>query len=279
METGATVFATTATMEPGALAQRLEERGHSALYFAEHTHLPASEHTARLPHAFRSTFDPFVVSTAAALATRRLRVGSAICLVAQHDPIVLAKTIASVDQLSGGRVDFGVGGGWVEEEMAHHGVAPARRFARMREHVEAIRTIWREDEASYRGPHVSFERIWSWPKPVQWPHPPVLVGGMGPKVLDRVLAYGDGWLPDYANAETFERTLRRVAELRSRAADAGRGRIPVVLAGVPHDPEVLERCEAAGINRVLTLLPAAGGGVVERALDSYERAIADWRGE
>jgi probable F420-dependent oxidoreductase len=279
METGASVFATTATMPPGPLARLLEERGHTALYFAEHTHAVAGPQAAAAPHRFRETLDPFVASTAAACATRTLRVGSAICLVAQHDPIVLAKTVASVDQLSGGRVDFGIGGGWAREEMRHHGVDPERRFARVREHVEAMKAIWTEREASYAGRSVSFTGVISLPKPRQWPHPPVMVGGMGPKVLDRVLAYGDAWLPDYGNEDTLRATLDRIGELRARARDAGRGEIPVVLAGVPHDPRVLERCERAGVTRVLTMLPAAGRGIVERALDSYESAIARWRGE
>ncbi|MER6030364.1 TIGR03619 family F420-dependent LLM class oxidoreductase [Streptomyces sp. NPDC001851] len=279
MQTGASVFATPATMPPGPLARLLEEHGHAALYFAEHTHAVAGPQGARMPHKFRETLDPFVAATAAACATRSLRVGSAICLVAQHDPLVLAKTVASVDHLSGGRVDFGVGAGWATDEMRHHGVDPDRRFGRMREHVEAIRAIWTGREASYAGEHVRFEGVWSWPKPAQWPHPPVLVGGMGPRVLERVLTYGDGWLPDFGDEETFSRTLRRIPELRGRAEEAGRGPVPVVLAGVPHDPHILERAERAGVDRVLTLLPAAGRAVIERSLERYDLAIAAWRGE
>ncbi|WP_256642112.1 MULTISPECIES: TIGR03619 family F420-dependent LLM class oxidoreductase [Streptomyces] len=279
MDTGASVFATPATMPPGPLARLLEEHGHTALYFAEHTHAVAGPQAARMPHKFRETLDPFVAATAAACATRSLRVGSAICLVAQHDPLVLAKTVASVDHLSGGRVDFGVGAGWAVDEMRHHGVVPERRFARMREHVEAMRAIWSHREASYSGKSVAFEGVWSWPKPAQWPHPPVMIGGMGPRVLDRVLAYGDAWLPDFGDEETLTRTLGRIPELHKRAEDAGRAPVPVVLAGVPHDPRVLERCERAGVTRVLTLLPAAGRGVVERYLERYEAAIAAWRGE
>ncbi|ANS67320.1 N5,N10-methylenetetrahydromethanopterin reductase-related protein [Streptomyces lincolnensis] len=279
METGASVFATPATMPPGPLARLLEEHGHTALYFAEHTHAVAGAQSARMPHKFRETLDPFVAATAAACATRSLRVGSAICLVAQHDPLVLAKTVASVDHLSGGRVDFGVGAGWATDEMRHHGVDPDRRFARMREHVEAMRAIWTRTEATYTGKHVAFEGVWSWPKPAQWPHPPVMVGGMGPRVLDRVLAYGDAWLPDFGDEDTLASTLRRIPELNKRAEDAGRAPVPVVLAGVPHDPHVLERCERAGVTRVLTLLPAAGRAVIERYLERYELAIAAWRGE
>ncbi|MEU6391659.1 TIGR03619 family F420-dependent LLM class oxidoreductase [Streptomyces sp. NPDC046939] len=279
METGASVFATPATMPPGSLARLLEEHGHTALYFAEHTHAVAGAQPARMPHKFRETLDPFVAATAAACATRSLRVGSAICLVAQHDPLVLAKTVASVDHLSGGRVDFGVGAGWATDEMRHHGVDPDRRFARMREHVEAMRAIWTQPTADYAGEFVTFEGVWSRPKPAQWPHPPVMVGGMGPRVLDRVLAYGDAWLPDFANEDTLTHTLSRIPELNKRAEDAGRARVPVVLAGVPHDPRILERCEQAGVTRVLTLLPAAGRAVVERYLEQYELAIAAWRGE
>ena len=176
--------------------------------------------------------------TAAAVATSHLRIGSGICLVVERDPIITAKEVASIDHLSGGRVEFGVGAGWNREEMANHGTDPRRRIGLMRERVEAMKEIWTPEEASYSGEHVAFDRIWSWPKPAQRPHPPVLVGGNGPKVLDRVLAFGDAWLPNHR--------ARRRSAADPRAACAGRGGgagDPGPIVGVPADAAVLEQYE------------------------------------
>jgi probable F420-dependent oxidoreductase len=212
----------------------------------------------------------FVSATAAVAATSGLRVGSGVCLVIQRDPITTAKEVASVDQLSGGRFEFGVGAGWNREEMANHGTDPRTRMTVMRERVEAMKAIWTQDEASYSGEFVNFDRIWSWPKPAQQPHPPVLVGGDGPTVLERVLAFGDAWTPNYAT----EGVLERAAELRARA-----GR-PIWLQsfGMPADPKAIEAYESAGFDRVVHWLPSAGRGPVERELDAWESAITDFTG-
>src|SRR5215207_8403169 len=215
MEFGLGYFPTYDGMRPGEVARMAEERGYSAIYFAEHTHIPAAE-TDRapgqpLPAKYWRTYDLFVALTAAAEATRNIRVASGICLIVERDPIVTAKEVASVDHLSGGRLEFGVGAGWNREEMRNHGTDPRTRMALLRERVEAMKAIWAEDEASYHGRYVNFERIWSYPKPAQRPHPPVLVGGDGPTVFDRVLAFGDGWLPNYRGDAIFE----RVKELRA----------------------------------------------------------------
>src|SRR5215218_354189 len=219
MQTGLAVFATHDSLDPGGIARLAEERGHDALYFPEHTHIPASRETPHpsgntLPRRYAHTYDLFVSATAAAAATTRLRIGSGICLIIQRDPITTAKEVASVDDLSGGRFEFGVGAGWNREEIANHGTDPRARFRVMRERVEAMKEIWTREEASYEGEFVRFERIWSWPKPAQWPHPPVLVGGNGKTVLDRVLAYGDAWIPNYGQPPDL---LERIAELRERA--------------------------------------------------------------
>ena len=183
---------------------------------------------ASFPPYYSRTYDPFVALTAAAMATERLLIGTGICLVIERDPIITAKEVASIDVLSGGRFLFGVGAGWNVEEMRHHGTEASRRFGVMRERIEAMKAIWTEDEASYSGRYVGFERIWCWPKPVQKPHPPVLVGGNGPRVLDRVLAYGDEWMP---NRMSDEDLAARIAELGERAAAAGRDPIPVTVVG------------------------------------------------
>ena len=172
---------------------------------------------------------------------------------------------------SGGRFEFGVGAGWNREEMANHGTDPRRRMDLLRERIEAMKAIWAQDEASYAGEHVKFERIWSWPKPAQRPHPPVLVGGDGPGVLDRVLAFGDAWFPNYGRGGVLD----RVAELRSRADRP----VDLMVMGVPADARALEAYASAGFRRALHWLPSAPRGPVERALDRYETAIAELYGE
>jgi probable F420-dependent oxidoreductase len=270
MEIGVGYFATHDAMDPGALARLVEERGQESLFFAEHTHIPAARTTpyaggGDLPRKYAHTYDLFVTLTAAAAATSRLRVGSGVCLVIERDPIVTAKEVASVDMLSGGRLEFGVGAGWNREEMANHGTDPRKRMALLRERVEAMKAIWTQDEATYHGEYVSFDRIWSWPKPAQRPHPPVLVGGAGPTVLDRVLSFGDAWFPNHST----EGIIERAEELRARADRP----IEVMVMGVPADPRAIERYEAAGFRRAVHWLPSAHRGPVEHALDAWESAV------
>src|ERR1700722_2253551 len=259
MEFGVAIFPTHDAIRPGDVARLAEERGHESLFFPEHTHMPV-EHSPYpggepLPYRYVHTFDLFVALTAAVAATSRLRVGSGVCLVIQRDPIITAKETASVDYLSGGRFEFGVGAGWNREEMANHGTDPRQRMAVRRERGEAIKAIWTTDEATYAGEFVQFDRIWSWPKPAQRPHPPVIVGGEGPTVLDRVLAVGDAWMPNHGPSDL----IKRSAELRLRADRP----ISLQVMGVPADPATLAAYAAAG---------------VERALDRYETAIAEFTG-
>jgi probable F420-dependent oxidoreductase len=275
MDFGIGFFPTHDAIGPGPLARMIEERGQESLFFAEHTHIPASRESPypggeALPRKYWHCYDLFVALTAAAAATSRLRVGSGICLVIERDPIVTAKTVASIDHLSGGRFEFGVGAGWNREEMRNHGTDPRVRMAILRERVEAMKAIWTQDEASYHGEHVAFDRIWSYPKPLQRPHPPILVGGDGPTVLDRVLAFGDVWFPNYRPG-----ILERADELRARADRP----IEVQLMGVGADPAELERAEQAGVTRVVHWLPSAGRGPVEQSLERWESAIAQLTGE
>jgi probable F420-dependent oxidoreductase len=277
MDFGIGYFATHDAVDPGSLARLVEQRGHESLFFAEHTHIPASRESewpggGELPRKYAHTYDLFVTLTAAALATSKLRVGSGICLVVERDPITTAKEVASVDKLSGGRFEFGVGAGWNREEMANHGTDPRVRMAIMAERIEAMKAIWTQQEASYHGEHVSFERIWSWPKPAQHPHPPVLVGGNGPTVLERVLRFGDAWFPNYGRGSDL---IERARELKARAQRP----IDVMVMGVPADPKVLESFEQAGVRRVVRWIPSAGLGPVERALERWEGAVAELHGE
>jgi probable F420-dependent oxidoreductase len=274
MEFGVGYFPTYDGMRPDDVARMAEERGHSAIYFAEHTHIPAAE-TDRAPGKplaakYWRTYDLFVSLTAAALATTKLRVASGICLVVERDPITTAKEVASVDHLSGGRLEFGVGAGWNRTEMRHHGTDPRVRMAVMRERVEAMKEIWTQDEASYSGKYVNFDRIRSWPKPAQSPHPPVLVGGTGPTVLDRVLAFGDGWFPNY-ESDVFD----RIAELHARAERP----VQVQVMSVPADPAIFERLREAGVRRVSRWFPSGPRWRVEQAFEEWEKAIAQYNPE
>ena len=269
MEHAVAIFPTAYSIQPAALARLAEERGFESFWVTEHTHIPVGRRTpypggGELPREYRSSYDPFVALTAAAAATERIKLGTGVCLVIQHDPIVLAKTVATLDQVSGGRVQFGVGAGWNQEEIENHGTTVQRRFSVLRERVEAMKAIWTSDEAEYHGEHVDFDPIWSWPKPLQQPHPPILVGGGGPKVLDRVLAYGDEWIPN--RVESVEGLKQRVDELRERA---GR-HVPVSFFGVRPDARAIERLEWAGVDRVIFYVsPDAPPDSVEGRLDEY----------
>jgi probable F420-dependent oxidoreductase len=276
MDFGIGYFPTHDAVSPGAVARLAEERGFESLFFAEHTHIPASRESpypsgGELPRKYSHCYDLFVALTAAAEATSTLRVGSGICLVIERDPITTAKEVASIDHLSGGRLEFGVGAGWNREEMANHGTDPRTRMRLMRERIEAMKAIWTQDEASYEGEFVRFERIWSWPKPAQKPHPPVLVGGLGPTVLDRVLAFGDAWFPNYRREGVFD----RIEELRARADRP----ISVSLMGVPAGASALERCHRAGARRAVHWVPSGPLSTIEADLERWESAIAEVTGE
>jgi probable F420-dependent oxidoreductase len=276
MDFGVGYFPTHDGIPPGALARWLEERGHESLFFAEHTHIPASRESewsggAELPPKYWHMYDLFVALTAAAEATTRLRVGSGICLVIERDPILTAKEVASVDHLSGGRMEFGVGAGWNREEMRNHGTDPRVRMAVLRERVEAMKAIWTQDPASYSGEHVSFDRIMSFPKPAQRPHPPVLVGGDGPTVEERVLAFGDAWFPNYRGDAEI---LRRARELLARAERP----IEVHMLGVPAEAREIERVYEAGARRAVRWLRSGSRSVIEPELERWEAAVAEFNG-
>jgi len=275
MEIGVAMFPTHDAIGPAELARLAEDHGFESLFFPEHSHIPASRATpygggGELPRKYLHTYDLFVALTAAATTTTKIRIGSGICLVIQRDPIHTAKAVASVDHISGGRFEFGVGAGWNREEMANHGTDPRVRMAIMRERIEAMKAIWSDDEASYAGQYVNFERIWSWPKPAQRPYPPVLVGGGGPGVIDRVLAFGDAWFPNFST----DGLLDRAAELR-RTADRP---IDLMVMGIPADPKVIEAYESAGFRRIVHWLPSSGRGVVEQAMQRFESALFEVHG-
>jgi probable F420-dependent oxidoreductase len=273
MRFGVAAFVTDEGIAPDALGRALEERDFESLFVAEHTHIPVKlesrwpEGDGELPRKYYRTLDPFVTLTAAAVVTERLLLGTGILLLVERDPITTAKEIASLDQVSAGRVVVGIGAGWNREEMRDHGTDPRTRMTLLRERVEAMKEIWTKDQAEYHGTFVNFPPMFCWPKPVQRPHPPIVVGGGGPTTLDRVLAYGDGWMPTYGLG--VEEIARRVTELERRATEAGRGRIPVSVYAVPPDREVIARLADAGVDRVLFDLPTLPAGETCRTLDEF----------
>ncbi|MEV6809885.1 LLM class F420-dependent oxidoreductase [Streptomyces sp. NPDC051132] len=257
------------------LARMTEDLGFESLFFTEHTHIPASRESpsptgGELPSRYYRNLDPFIALTAAASVTERILLGTGICLVNQRDPIILAKETASLDQFARGRLVLGVGAGWNAEEMRNHGVDPATRFERMGEHVRAVKAIWTQDEATFHGTHVSFDRIWSWPKPARRPHPPVLVGGNGRHVLRRVVEYGDGWFP---LATHLGQLTRQAEELRALARAAGRGPLPITLYGGLRTPEEIPDYAAAGVTRILIPVTAGPTQQVRDQLEQTARML------
>ena len=273
MRLGVFYFPTDYGMEAGALARALEERGFESLFLCEHTHIPVSRRTpfpggGPLPRRYVHTHDPFVALSFAAAATRRLLLGTGICLVPQRDPIVTAKAVASLDQLSGGRFVFGIGAGWNAEEMENHGTRYETRFKVMRERVLAMKALWTEEEASFHGEFVRFDPVWCWPKPAQRPHPPILLGGESDHTLRRVAAFCDGWFPrargGFDAAGSMAR-LRRIAEAAGRDP-AG---LSVTVFGAPADAAALEDYRRHGIARALLEVPDLDRDGILRTLDGY----------
>jgi len=270
MQYGLCIFPADFAMPPAEMARAAEERGFGALLFPEHTHIPSEQKTpwpggGSVPPEYIRNLDPFVSMAAAAGATKTLEIGTAICLVIQRDPIITAKEVASVDFLSGGRVLFGVGGGWNREEMGNHGTRFESRWALMRERVEAMKAIWTQDVATYHGRFVNFDKIWSFPKPARKPHPPILVGGEGPRTFERVVRYGDEWMPNVQGQKaSVKEKMDRLNEL---AARAGRGNVPVSLFYAPWDPAALERHKEEGVRRALFYVAPAARDALLPKLD------------
>ncbi|SDB47976.1 LLM class F420-dependent oxidoreductase [Belnapia rosea] len=271
MRTGVFYFPTDYGIETGELARALEERGFDSLFLCEHTHIPVSRRSpfpggGELPRRYKHTHDPFVALSFAAAATKTLLLGTGVCLIPQRDPIITAKSVASLDRLSGGRFVFGVGGGWNVEEMENHGARYPTRFKLMEERIRAMQALWTEEEASFHGEFVDFDPVWCYPKPVQRPHPPVLLGGETDYTLKRVVSFCQGWFPragaGFDPAEAKGR-LHTMAERMGRDPAS----LSMTVFRAPPEARALEAYRAAGIERVLLEVPDLDRDGILRRLD------------
>jgi len=274
MKIGGVMFFTTASMQPAPLARAMEERGFESLWVPEHTHIPSSLKSAYpaaggLVRAYYELMDPFLALNTAATVTSKLKVGTGIALITQRDPIVTAKMVSSIDQLSGGRFLFGVGNGWNQDEIENHGTAFESRHKLARERVEAMKAIWAEEEPEYHGEFVSFGKMKQWPKPFQKPHPPIIVGGAFPYAARRAVRYGDGWIPrdDWLDRDGIE----VLDKFRAMAKEAGRdpASLSISTFRVRDDLERLKRYRELGIDRVVFSLPAEKDDKIMPILDRW----------
>ena len=257
MDFGVSMFMTDYAIGVADLARALEERGFESLWNPEHSHIPLSRKTpfpggGDLPKMYYDAMDPFVTLSVAAAVTTKLKVGTGVCLVIQRDTIQTAKLVASIDQTSKGRFLFGIGGGWNQDEMEDHGTVYATRFKRMREQIEAMKAIWTENKPEYHGEIVDFPPMMTWPKPVQKPHPPVILGGAFPHAARRAIRYGNGWVPiagrgPYGQIENF------LPPFKDMLAEAGRSLddVPITMFGVAPDADLVKRYRDMGVARVV----------------------------
>ncbi|HYP36800.1 MAG TPA: LLM class F420-dependent oxidoreductase [Stellaceae bacterium] len=279
MDFGAAMFFTDYSMTPADLGQALEARGFESVWAPEHSHIPSSRLTppaggGQLGKQYYDVMDPFVTLTAAAMATKTLKVATGVCLVIQRDTIQTAKLVATIDQVSGGRFLFGIGGGWNQDEIESHGTVFKTRFKKMREQIEAMTEIWTKAEPDYDGEIVNVPKMRTWPKPVQKPRPPVIVGGAFPHSARRAVRYGDGWVPN-ASRPTYSDVTEFLPQFRQMATEAGRdpATIPITIFGGPENPDRVKRYRDQGVARVVTMLPSAPAAEVLPILDRWAALI------
>jgi probable F420-dependent oxidoreductase len=277
MRIGLVTFSTDDSIRPDHLASEAEERGFSSLFFCEHSNIPTSRETpypggGDLPPEYYRTFDPFVSLSWAASATSTIRIGTGMCVLTQRDAIHTAKSVASLDQLSGGRFDFGVAPGWNLDEMRQHGTNPKTRTRLLREKVLAIKGLWADEVSEYHGELLEIAPTTLRPVPRQQPHPPIILGGMGPTVVDRVLDYADAWAPN-PGWPPMPDLPDRMQELRERAQSQGRGHIPVYIFGVTGGAEQVERYAELGVDECVFLLPTLPHAEAVEALERMAKAV------
>ena len=277
MHFGASMFCTDYSMTPAELGPALEDRGFESFWAPEHSHIPLSRKSPwgggpELPKRYYDVIDPFVGLATAAMTTKTLKLGTGVCLIIQRDVLQLAKEVATLDLLSGGRFLFGIGAGWNREEMADHGTDPKTRIALMAERVDILKTVWTQTKPEYQGKFQSFEPMMTWPKPVQKPHPPILVGGAFPHAANRAIAYGDGWIPLGGRGADI---LEQLPRFRQMAAEAGRepDSLPLSVFGAEADSDMLKRYRDAGIQRVVFSLESEKADTVLPELDRIAGVI------
>ena len=279
MHFGTAMFFTDYSMAPGELGQALEARGFESVWAPEHSHIPLSRTTpfpgsGDLPKKYYDCMDPFVTLTAAAVATKALKIGTGICLVAQRDPIQTAKLVASIDNISGGRFLFGVGNGWNQDEMENHGTVYATRHKLARETIEAMKAIWTQSKAEYHGELVNFDPMMAWPKPMQKPHPPVIVGGAFPYSARRAIRYGDGWIPQSTRA-AYAELVELLPRFTQMCVEAGRdpATIPITIWGAKNDLDLLKRYRDLGVERMVVSVESETADTILPILDHWAELI------
>jgi probable F420-dependent oxidoreductase len=279
MKFGVSIFPTHYSIGPAEVAKAAEEAGLESLWFPEHTHIPTTTRfpagDGTVPEHYRSTLDPFVAFGAAASVTKTIKLATGIALIPQRDPITLAKEVATLDLVSGGRVILGIGAGWNEPETRNHGTDFDHRFKVMRERILAMKELWTKDEAEYHGDTVDFGPTWSWPKPIQKPHPPIVVGGAGPHTLQRVVNYADGWMP--IGFGGIPAIAAQVVELRKLATAAGKPMPEVTIFGAPFDVDAIGKGAEAGIDRIVWGLDSAPATQILPLLEKFGKAAAAHR--
>ena len=277
MKIGLYLVLTDTSVPIATLAPAIEERGFDSIWVPEHSHIPTTGSTpypgrGPVTRDFARTLDPFAVLSAAAAVTRKLELGTGICLLIQRDTIHTAKTVATIDRMSGGRVLFGVGGGWNKPEMENHGTDYATRFQRLEEQLAALKKIWTEDEPEFHGKHVDFGPLWLWPKPIREPHPPIYIGGETEHTLRRIVRYGDGWLPRVREPEMV---LSRIGKLRALAREAGRdpATIGISAFGLPAREDAIAPFRDAGVERAILAIAPGSEDDMLRRLDRYAELV------
>jgi probable F420-dependent oxidoreductase len=275
MKFGIAIFPTDLSIGVGELVREVEDRGFESFWVPEHTHIPVSRRTpypggTDLPEYYKRTLDPFVALTVAAESSSRLLLGFGIVLVVERDPITTAKAVASLDLVSGGRVIFGVGGGWNLDEMENHGTDPKQRWRLLRERVLAMREIWTKEEAEFHGELVDFDPIWSWPKPIQDPLP-IYIGGNTENTLKRVIEFGDGWIPNAGRS----RVVAQVPVFRRLCEESGRGHLPLTVYGTRPTAEAIATYEELGVDRLVFWMPSAPRDEVMRELELVTELVGD----
>ncbi|HEY1613470.1 MAG TPA: LLM class F420-dependent oxidoreductase [Rhizomicrobium sp.] len=276
MHFGAAIFFTEHSIGPAELGRALEERGFESLWAPEHSHIPVSRKTpypggGDLPKEYYDVMDPFVTLATAAAVTTKLKVGTGVCLVPQRDAIQTAKLVASIDQVTRGRFLFGIGGAWNQDELENHGAVFETRFLRMRESIEAMKEIWTKPQAEYHGEIIKFDPVFAEPKPVQKPHPPILVGGGFPQGARRAVRYGDGWMP-IISPDGLTKVLPQVEALMKEAGRAP-GSVTITAWNARADAEWIKRFTELGVVRVVATLPPAGADKVLPILDRYAQMM------